>query len=146
MVRIEEAASSEAAEADFVDRMGGHFAPESLSTGFVVDREALIASDFRIHEDGLARILVYAVNGIGPRRLGRVVQRVLEIESYKSFALLSLPVARRIANRVTELDKKLGEITNRGDDARMTLDALTDLAAEVEGLSTESAFRFGADE
>lgn len=144
MVRIETADTPEAAEADFVDRLGAYFAPESLSTGFVVDREALVATDFRIHEDGLARILVYAVKGIGPRRLGRIVQRVLEIESYKSFALLGLPVARRIAGRVTELDKKLGEITDRADDPRIMLDALTDLAAEVESLSTQSAFRFGA--
>ena len=144
MVRIELAETAEAAEADFVDRMGEHFAPESLSTGFVVDREALVATDFRIHEDGLARILVYAMKGIGPRRLGRVVQRLLEIESYKSFALLSLPVARDIAGKVTELDKKLGEITDRADDPRVVLEALTDLAAEVESLSTQSAFRFGA--
>lgn len=144
MVQVEMADTAEAAEADFIDRMGAHFAPESLSAGFVVDREALVATDFRIHEDGLARILVYAVKGVGPRRLGRVVQRVLEIESYKSFALLSLPVARTIASRVTELDKKLGEITDRADDPRIMLDALTDLAAEVESLSTQSAFRFGA--
>ncbi len=144
MVRVEMADTPEAAEADFVSRMGDHFAPESLSTGFVVDREALIATDFRIHEDGLARILVYAMKGIGPRRLGRVVQRVLEIESYKSFALLSLPVARDIAGKVTELDKELGEITDRADDPRVMLEALTDLAAEVESLSTQSAFRFGA--
>lgn len=144
MVRVEQAETAEAAEADFTDRMRDHFAPESLSAGLVVDREALVASDFRIHEDGLARILVYAMKGIGPRRLGRIVQRVLEIESYKSFALLSLPVARTIAAKVTELDKTLGEITDRTDDPRGMLDALTDLATEVESLSTQSAFRFGA--
>jgi uncharacterized membrane-anchored protein len=58
--------------------------------------------------------------------------------------LLSLPVARDIAGKVTELDKKLGEITDRADDPRVVLEALTDLAAEVESLSTQSAFRFGA--
>ncbi len=144
MVRIEEVETPEAAEADFINRMSEHFAPESLSTGFVVDREALVASDFRIHEDGLSRILVYAIKGVGPRRLGRIVQRVLEIESYKSFALLSLPVAREIAGRVTEIDNRLAEIKDRTGEPRAMLEALTDLASEVERLSTQSAFRFGA--
>lgn len=144
LVRVEEAESLEMAEAYFVDRLADYFAPESLSAGIVVEDEALAATDFRLHEDGLARIAVYAVKGVGPRRLGRIVQRLLEIESYKSFAMLTLPVARRIAKRVTELDKALGEIKDSNADPREMLRSLTDLAAEVERLSTESAFRFGA--
>lgn len=152
MVRVERADSPEAAEALFEERLSRHFAQESLSVGFVADDEALVASDFRLHEDGLARIAVVTTTGGGDgvdgRRLGRVVQRLLEIESYKCFALLSLPIARRIANRVTELDRRLaglkGAAFEGAEGARETLEALTGLAAEVETLSTESAFRFGA--
>ena len=143
-VHVAVAASAEEAEAVFVDKLSHHFAAESLATGFVIEDEALVATDFRIHEDGLARIAVLAIDGVGPRRLGRVVQRLLEIESYKSLALLALPVARKIADRVTELDKRLAEIKARDDDPRDMLHALTDLASEVEYLSTDSAFRFGA--
>ena len=143
-VRVEEAKDLSTAEADFAKTMPKHFVPESLSAGIVVEDEALVASDFRIHEDGLARIVVYAVKGVGPQRLGRIVQRLLEIESYKSFALLTLPVARKIAARVTDLDKRLSIIKDSTGDPRETLQVLTKLAAEVERLSTESAFRFGA--
>ena len=143
-VRIAAAATVETAEADFIEKLADHFSPESLATSFVIEDEALVATDFRIHSDGMARIAVYAIDGIGPRRLGRAVQRLLEIESYKSLALMSLPVARRIAERVTELDRQLASIKARNDDPRDMLQALTDLASEVERLSTESAFRFGA--
>ena len=143
-VQATTAETPEAAETDFIENISHHFAPESLATGFVVADEALVATDFRIHEDGLARIAVIAIQGIGPRRLGRVIQRLLEIESYKSLALMTLPVARRIADRVTELDKRLADIKARDDNPRDMLHALTDLASEVERLSTESAFRFGA--
>lgn len=148
MVRVERAASIAEAEEIFDQRLRPHFAAESLSTGFVVDDEALIASDFRLHEDGMARIGVIAIDGIGPRRLGRIVQRVLEVESYKSFALLSLPTARETSAKVTNLDKRLARLTaaaaSGGGDPRTTLEELTKLAAEVERLSTDTAFRFGA--
>ena len=37
--------------------------------------------------------------GIGQRRLGRIVQRLLEIETYKCMAMLTLPLAREVAAR-----------------------------------------------
>lgn len=148
MVRVEHAATVEEAEKLFSERLAPHFAAESLSTGLVVDDEALVTSDFRLHEDGMARIGVVAIGGVGPRRLGRIVQRVLEVESYKSFALLTLPTARETSAKVTELDKRLGVLTSEAaagaGDPRSTLDELTRLAAEVERLSTETSFRFGA--
>lgn len=147
-VRVELGENAEDALRIYGERLHRHFVSESLATAFVVDGEALVASDFRLHEDGFARIAVVAVNGVGPRRLGRIVQRLLEIESYKSFALLTLPVARRVAKRVTELDDKLSVLargaSEGAEEARATLDELTRLSAEVERLSTETAYRFGA--
>lgn len=148
LVRIEQATDRAAAETAFYDRLAPHFAPESLATGFVADDEALIASDFRLHEDGCARIAVIAAGAVEPSRLGRIVQRVIEIESYKTFALTALPVARATAVRVTELERQLSALTSNvahgQGDPREVLEALTRLAAEVEQLATETAFRFGA--
>ena len=59
------------------------FVPESLAVSQVVDGEAVIAGDFRIDEHGHGRFAVLARPGIGRRRLGRIVQRLLEIETYK---------------------------------------------------------------
>lgn len=147
-LHIEAAESVEEARRVFEARFAAEFVSESLASAIVVDREALVASDFRLHEDGFARIAVLAVGGVGPRRLGRIAQRLLEIESYKSFALLTLPIARRAAKQVTELDDKLSVLARDPADgpeaARAMLEELTRLSAEVERLSTESAYRFGA--
>lgn len=143
-MRIEVAASAEQAMLDFENRIAPSLAAESVACAIVGDGEALIASDFRIHEDGLARIALHAIAGLGPMRLGRLAQRLLEIEAYKSFALLSLPEARRINARVTTLDRELGALKDADLPPADALTELTRLAAEVERLSTESAFRFGA--
>jgi uncharacterized membrane-anchored protein len=147
-VHVEAAKTEEEAEAIYRDRLHPHFVSESLATAYVVDREALVASDFRLHEDGFARIGVVAIEGVGPRRLGRIVQRLLEVESYKSTALMTLPIARTVARKVTEMDDRLSKLINNvadgADEARATLDALTRLSADVERLSTEAAYRFGA--
>lgn len=147
-VHVEFAETEEKAQEIYRDRLYEHFVSESLATAFVVDREALVASDFRLHEDGFARIGVVAIDGIGPRRLGRIVQRLLEVESYKSTALMTLPIARSAAREVTEMDDRLaeliGNVAEGADEARATLDSLTRLSADVERLSTETAFRFGA--
>ena len=79
--------------------LGEWFVPESLAVSRVVDGEAMIAADFRIDERGHARILVLARPDIGRRRLGRIVQRLLEIETYKSMAMLTLPLARAVSRR-----------------------------------------------
>ena len=151
-VNVVPAAGSAEATAHFKRSFEDQFVSESLAIAFTMGGEALVASDFRLHEDGFARIAVMAIEGIGPRRLGRVVQRLLEIECYKSIALETLPIARAVAKRVTELDGRLSRLTVAdasaagADAARAMLDELTALSGEVERLSTETAFRFGAAE
>jgi uncharacterized membrane-anchored protein len=125
-----------------------HFVRESFAVGLILDGDAIAGSDFRIHEDGMTRILVIAPPGLGPRRLGRTVQRLLEIETYKSVSMLTLPVARRISGRLAQIDRELSALAQNiaadSSTARETLDALTSLSAEIERTSAESAFRFGA--
>jgi uncharacterized membrane-anchored protein len=125
-----------------------HFVRESFAVARILDGDALAGSDFRIHEDGMTRILVIAPPDLGPRRLGRTVQRLLEIETYKSVSMLTLPVARRVSVRLAEIDRELSALAQNiaadSATARETLDALTSLSAEIERTSAESAFRFGA--
>jgi uncharacterized membrane-anchored protein len=124
------------------------FVPESLSVSRVLDGEAMIAADFRIDENGHSRIAVLTTPGIGRRRLGRIVQRLLEIETYKDMAMLTLPQARMVASRVARLDRELSEIVSRmaGESGHEpeTLAQLLKMSAEIEYLSSTTAFRFGA--
>jgi len=124
------------------------FVLESLAVARVVDGEAVIAGDFRIDEHGHERFVVLASPAVGERRLGRIVQRVLEIETYKAMALLTLPVARHVAVAVARLDRELAEVVasmaaETGHEAQ-ALQRLLKLSAEVEHLVATGAFRFGA--
>ncbi len=131
-------------------RLQKWFVPESLAISSVLDGQAVAASDFRIDPAGHVRFAVLAAPTIGKRRLGRIVQRLVEIETYKSMAMLTLPVARQVADRVAELDGHMsslvaGMATESGDEAA-TLDRLLEMSADIEALSSSSAFRFGAAE
>ncbi|MEM9431123.1 MAG: DUF3422 domain-containing protein [Pseudomonadota bacterium] len=148
LVRVERAEDWDEVEARLQDEVPKWFVAESLAVSGVVDRCALIASDFRIDENGHVRFLVLAKGSTGSRRLGRIVQRLMEIETYKSASMLTLPVARQISRRVATLNRELSELVGRmarqdGSDVE-TLDGLLRMAAEIELLLTSSAFRFGA--
>lgn len=106
-------------------------------------------SDFRLHSDGFSRILVRD-RGLGQRQAGRLVQRLAEIETYRTMALLALPMAHRMAPRITAIDAALADIMaklaglDRQSDEQALLDRLIQLAAETERMAAESSFRFGA--
>lgn len=149
LVRVE-AAEGEELEQRIARDLPRWFVPESLAISRVVDGTAVIAADFRLDENGHSRIVVLAKPGIGPRRLGRIVQRLLEIEIYKSMAMLTLPHARRVAVAVARLDRELSGVVAamaraEGGESE-TLDRLLKMAAEIEFLSSTTAFRFGAAE
>ncbi len=111
------------------------------------DGAAAVYTDFRIHADGCARFLVLD-RGMPPRQAGRTLQRLFEIEAYRMMALLALPIARRQAPRLLELEAVLARLTTdiareaHDDEAR--LGDLTRLAAEVESSLAANQYRFGA--
>lgn len=121
----------------------------SLAVAENSDAAALYATDFRADPSGYVRILV-ADRGLGAERAGALVQRVIELETYRTLALLGLPEAQRLAPQVGASERRLAEVTaemSHGADLaanRRLLGELTALAAEVEAGSAASAFRFGA--
>jgi uncharacterized membrane-anchored protein len=124
------------------------FVPESLAVSTVLDGAATIAGDFRIDEAGHMRLAVF-VNGItGERRIGRIVQRLCEIETYKSMSMLGLARVREMGPRMGELDATLSGLMSsmtQGDTgAEETLSELLATSAELESLLAQSSFRFGA--
>ncbi len=147
-VLIERDASADAVEA----RMGADFRPlfvqESFAAAYVLDRNAVIAGDFRIDSAGHMRFLVVGIGDIGARRMGRVVQRVLEVETYKAMSMLTYPVAREVFADGNALDSRLSQIardmTDAGAEARTTLDRLLTVSAEIELLSSNAAYRLSA--
>ena len=67
----------------------------SLAVAENSDGTALYATDFKLDPAGFVRILVVD-RGLGPERAGALVQRLLELETYRSFALLGLPEAQKL--------------------------------------------------
>ena len=53
-------------------------------------------TDFRQDGDGLTRVLVLD-KGMSPARTGALVQRLIEIETYRTLCMLGLPLAQSLS-------------------------------------------------
>lgn len=110
---------------------------------------ALMCTDMRVHNDRFMRILMRDIS-MTERQAGRVIQRVLEIETYRIMALLGFPLARESSPRIRKIDEDLADIaakmSNRSGSYKDSelLDELSTLAAEIEEISARNSYRFGA--
>ena len=135
-------------EPDFERLSDAHFGGNVLVGGAVAGGAALAVTDFRVHADGFSRFLVEDRN-LTQRQAGRMIQRLLEIDSYRMMALLALPVARSLSGALTASERELAGIASAlaglgvADEAAL-LDRLTTLEAEIESRHTDTLFRFGA--
>jgi uncharacterized membrane-anchored protein len=135
-----------AGEPDSVPADGG-FAGDSVNGSAIADAGGWIFTDFAIGADGFSRFLVLDAS-LTPRQAGRMVQRLLEIETYRVMALLAFPLAREVGAALARWEHTLAEVTQRmaastQDDTPLLAD-LARLAAEVEQSVARSTFRFGA--
>ncbi len=110
--------------------------------------DARVWTSFQLHSDGFGRFLVYN-KAMSDSQMGRLAQRIMEIETYRLMALLALPLAREFAPRLAEMDRKLSHITRDlsqpGEvNEQQLLGQLTDMAAWVESCRAQSTFRFSA--
>ncbi|WP_288105717.1 DUF3422 domain-containing protein [Limnobacter sp.] len=142
--------------------VAGYFDGNTLIGGMIANGAGQAFSDLRIADRGATRILICNLK-MGSRQLGRVVQRLIEMETYRMMALLSFPVARSAIPKLTSYEEQLVRLatdmsntskpevflTVTAEDLEMDrqlLSQLTDLAAKVEQLSAENRMRFTAAE
>jgi uncharacterized membrane-anchored protein len=121
---------------------------ETLVASTVVDGFGSLYTDFAIHADGFSRMLLLA-GAMSPRRLGRLVQRLLEIETYRMAALLGLPAARDVSEVLASAERELAELaqairTATREDEPLLLDRLTKLAGQVESQHATTHSRLSA--
>jgi uncharacterized membrane-anchored protein len=139
-----------AAESLLVQHVLPELVRESLACARVLDGNALAIGDFRVQEGGFVRFAIIVHGPAGPRRIGRTTQRLIEIESYRTLAMLALPVARETGRRLNRIERELGRLLAQvgaaegGPGEAEILERLTALSAEIEALSAAAAFRFGA--
>jgi uncharacterized membrane-anchored protein len=131
------------------ERLAVEFDANALIGSRVMGDAAVLWTDFRLHADGFARALVCDL-GMNGRQLGRLVQRVMEIETYRMMALLAFPEARQASGEIFRLDGELASIVTALADPdaevseRALLDRLTPVAAEAERLEARTGFRLSA--
>jgi uncharacterized membrane-anchored protein len=114
---------------------------DTLVASHVADGHGQVFTDFAIHADGFSRIVLIA-GDLSPRRLGRLVQQLLEIDTYRMAALMGLPAAREAARELAELADAIRH-ANRNEEPQL-LDRLTRLAGQVESQYAATHSRFSA--
>ncbi len=145
LIRVEELPAD---EAGVLGKLEDWFVAESLACSRVVDGAAIIAGDFRIDPAGHMRFAVFVKPGTGARRIGRIVQRLCEIETYRAMSMLGLIRSRDLSGRLNVLDPKLSALVTGLDRAEgrpeEALHELLEISAELESLAVKFSFRFGA--
>jgi uncharacterized membrane-anchored protein len=118
--------------------------------GLLLDGTAELATDLRADERGFVHFSLFLQDGASAERTGRLVQRLLEVETYRMMALLGLPAARALGPKLDGLEHRLVDLTARlGRTEDLTreqalLDELFDIAQSSEELLSAHAFRFSA--
>ena len=138
-----------AVAADLPEDLGPLFDGNSLIGSKVLWGAGEAWTDFRLHADGFGRFILRD-QGLSKGQIGRMVQRLLEIETYRMMALLAFPLARTAATETARIDGELGGIVTQLADPKIKqndrdlLESLTRLAAEAEHLDAATSFRLSA--
>ncbi len=107
---------------------------------------------------GFRRVLIQNMS-LRSRRTGRLLQRIVELETYQVLSLLGLPEARNQSKNLTTLEKEITEITNEVSktakknmlNKKLTypnyqndLNKLSYVVAEIEKISSTMSYRLSA--
>ncbi|WP_373990931.1 DUF3422 family protein [Duganella sp. BuS-21] len=111
---------------------------------------AEVWTDFLIHPDGFSRFVVRDQN-LREYQPGRLVGRMLEIETYRTMTLLGLPQAEATQPALNGIENELAELTatlvkNQANGDQDMLHRITSLAAQLEKISVNNSYRFAASQ
>ncbi|HET6788013.1 MAG TPA: DUF3422 domain-containing protein, partial [Aquabacterium sp.] len=111
-------------------------------------RRSCAMTDFRLRDSGFERLLVISPPSTSELRVGRISQRLLELETYRLMALRGLPVAKALGPMLTESEAQLAAITARMENTEASdqelLQTLIGLAARIERATALHMYRFSA--
>lgn len=144
IVRVEPRGNDE----EIKEKVQEWFVPESVALSAMLDGAVVAGGDFRIDTAGHLRFALFVRKGTGHRRIGRAIQRICEIETYKTMSMLGFAKAKDMASDLnrngTELTSLISQMPQAGHGAGEALNALLKVTAELESLSANSAYRFAA--
>lgn len=110
--------------------------------------DAVVWSDFRLDEDGVNRLL-FVNRRLNAYRLGRMVRRLLELETYRMMASLALSTAKELGPQLDGFDRALVDLSQRnagasGVQAKVLLEDIVELSRQVVASTVKSRHRFSA--
>lgn len=132
----------------------------NMLVGSNVSKGAEVCTDFLIQADGFSRFVVRD-RDLHDQQAGRLVQRLLEMETYRMMALLGLPHAHQATPVLNAIEDELTALTvamvdmdqavsamnsHDTDDEQALLHEITGLAARIERLSLDNNYRFAASQ
>lgn len=126
-----------------------HFEGQRLIVSEPKVGKAFFCTAFKLHSDGFGRFLIQN-RGISDYQMGRLVQRVIELETYRLLAQLSIPLAKRVSPALNEMDLQLAEMLGQvphldnSEGERQLLQRLSHLSARLEMFRAETNYRFSA--
>ncbi|MCE2517153.1 MAG: DUF3422 domain-containing protein [Alphaproteobacteria bacterium] len=123
----------------------------SVTGNLFSDEAAQIHFSFDIDSNGFSRVAVFN-NAIPSHRMGRVVQRIVEAETYRMMALLGFATVQdhsadlgRIETVISSLTNDLAEQIKQTDgQLQNLLSILSAQAADVEEIHSKTSYRLAA--
>jgi len=105
-------------------------------------------TDFQLRPSGYERWLVVAPPDTSQARAGRILQRLLELETYRLMALRGMPAARALTPLLNEAEPLLAGLIEQLESVsasdQQLLDQLVTLAARLERATAQHDYRFAA--
>jgi uncharacterized membrane-anchored protein len=124
-----------------------HFESNPVSISETAEGNATLYTAFRLHTDGFGRFVVLN-QGMPDEQMGRLTRRLTEMETYRLFAMLALPLAKQIAPQLVEMDQELARILaglakiSSIEEERELLLKLSQLESRLETWRAETNRRF----
>ena len=113
--------------------------------------EAQVHFSFDIDSNGFSRSVLFN-NAIPSSRLGRIVTRMVELETYRMLALLGLPTATQYINQLGQIEQNLSDLTHQltahissgNEEVQELLPELSQMAAKIEQIAADTSYRLAA--
>ena len=137
------------ADSSIPERLVPGFNLASLCLADIEGGKAQVATDFVPDADAFTRFEL-AAGGLTTLRRSIIVRRLLEIETYRTMALLGLPLARELSPELRRIELELTSLIESLSDAttpaavQIALAALHGLSVRSGKLAERTGYRFAA--
>ena len=125
-----------------LSRPEGDFVASKVGGG-----DAEVHSNFRLSDNGFVEFLFFN-RKLNAYRAGRMVRRLLEIDTYRMMALLGVSTARETLAKIGQYDDRLAILVEHMQSAakvdKALLSEVTNLSSQVLNFSAVARQRFGA--